>query len=820
MLPPQNFVFRKRTLFYLRITGVLFGMAGALCSGVGIGYAQDKSPVVGGFERIGRHGEASEQLAGALLITELRCTACHATETKTLTPALAPSLQSAGLQLNRSWVKRFLEDPHGTKPGTTMPSMLNAYSEEERGRIADCLAAYLQSQVVPLKEPKASGANPVEHEFWKQGSIEEGADLFHRVGCVACHEPDALRVQKGGKVSAWEQLLEDLEPEQLEEMGLAHASRSMPSIPLPDLPAKYSPKSLTLFLLDPASTRPSGRMPSLKLTPSEASHVAAYLLRSSQEVSVASEDQGNNKIDEGRKWFQQLKCSACHPLSNVDRISAKPFSRLDANAASSCIDSPGMLHPSYGMDRKQMDMVRQFLLLQPRLPEYFSDEEHRTLTLAQYNCFACHEREGLGGVAKGRTPFFETAGHVDLGDEGRLPPSLTGVERKLLPSSLTKVLTGAGDIRPYLQIRMPLYASIDAKVVAASMTLNLNKDDRPNIASVPKDESKAWIEAGQLLADTGCVQCHAFRGESLPSTVGVDLANVGKRLNEKWFREFLLNPVQLKKRTRMPTFFSKENRNLHVLEGDIEKQIGSLWFYLNRIEEAELPAKIAEARSVNFELMPKDSPIVMRTFMKDSGFHAIAIGFPNQLSMAWDAERFRIGEIWKGRFLDAKGTWFDRFSPPAEPLSGQRLVFSRGADLYRAMDGIPRPSDESYRFQGYRLDDFGNPIILYSIGQDEVEMAYVGSGDPWLQVSVSVNRKELGSDAQETPPLWMKVLESDRTIQQMEPNVWKTQDGLKLTFHATGDSVEIKQVVSQSRSYLVIQLRDAVATKLKWELQW
>ncbi|MFO0922697.1 MAG: c-type cytochrome [Pirellulales bacterium] len=795
-------------------------MAGMLGLGIDIGYAQDKGPLVGGFERIGRHGEASERLAGALLITELRCTACHASEVKTLAPALAPSLQSAGLQMNRSWVKRFLEDPHGTKPGTTMPSLLKAYSEEERSRIADCVAAYLQTQVVPLKEPKASGANPVAHEFWKQGNIEEGSELFHRVGCVACHEPDALRIQEGGKVSAWEQLLEELEPEQIEEMGLAHASRTMPSIPLPQLSAKYTPKSLTLFLLDPASTRPSGRMPLLKLTPSEASHIAAYLMKSNQGVSVASEDRDNNKIEEGRKWFQQLKCSACHPQPDADRISAKPLSRLDANAASSCIDRPSTLHPSYGMDSRQVDIVRHWLLNHSQHSKPLGDEEHRTLTLAQYNCFACHEREGLGGVAKGRTPFFETAGHVDLGDEGRLPPSLTGVERKLQPNSLTKVLTGAGDIRPYLQIRMPLYAANDAKVIAAHLTSNLEKDDRPNIAGVPEGESKVWIEAGRLLADTGCVQCHAFRGEALPSTVGVDLANVGKRLNEKWFREFLLNPVQLKKRTRMPTFFSKENRNLHVLEGDIEKQIGSLWFYLNRIEESELPAKIAEARSINFELIPKESPIVMRTFMKDSGFHAIAIGFPNQLSMAWDAERFRVGEIWKGKFLDAKGTWFDRFSPPAEPLSGQRLVFSRGADLYRAKNGVPNPSDESYRFQGYRLDDLGNPIILYSIGHDEVETSYVGSNAASLQIGVSVNRKGPSVDAKETPPLWIKVLESDHAIQHVEPNVWKTQEGLTLTFRATEDSVEIKQVMSQARTYLVVQLKDAIAKQLKWELQW
>ncbi len=44
MLPPLHFVFWKRTLFKLCITGVLLGMAGMLGLGIDIGYAQDKGP--------------------------------------------------------------------------------------------------------------------------------------------------------------------------------------------------------------------------------------------------------------------------------------------------------------------------------------------------------------------------------------------------------------------------------------------------------------------------------------------------------------------------------------------------------------------------------------------------------------------------------------------------------------------------------------------------------------------------------------------------------------------------------------------------------
>ena len=51
------------------------------------------------------------------------------------------------------------------------------------------------------------------------------------------------------------------------------------------------------------------------------------------------------------------------------------------------------------------------------------------------NCYACHRRDETGGVIRERDPFF-TANSPDLGDEGRIPPLLTGVGDKLRPEAL------------------------------------------------------------------------------------------------------------------------------------------------------------------------------------------------------------------------------------------------------------------------------------------------------------------------------------------------------------------------------------------------
>ena len=55
--------------------------------------------------------------------------------------------------------------------------------------------------------------------------------------------------------------------------------------------------------------------------------------------------------------------------------------------------------------------------------------------MLRLNCIACHQRifdgesVAWGGIGINRKPFFQTKAKVDIGDEGRFPPALTGWER-------------------------------------------------------------------------------------------------------------------------------------------------------------------------------------------------------------------------------------------------------------------------------------------------------------------------------------------------------------------------------------------------------
>jgi hypothetical protein len=58
--------------------------------------------------------------------------------------------------------------------------------------------------------------------------------------------------------------------------------------------------------------------------------------------------------------------------------------------------------------------------------------------------------------------------------------------------------------------------------------------------------------------------------------------------------------------------------------------------------------------------------------------------------------------------LDARSTWFERLSPPAEPLAEKVIGFP--------VEPCFELADQSIHFRGYRLDRAGYPSFLYQFG--------------------------------------------------------------------------------------------------------
>ena len=778
------------------------------------------TPFVAGFERFARHQEIVKIPAGRLLLSELSCTACHSTKETSLQPKRGPRLSGAGNRLRPEWVTRFLASPQTTKPGTTMPEMFAGWPKAERGRAIQAIAAFLGSRREAFPVIKASGLHPVPFEFWNKGNPESGKQLYHQVGCVACHAADADYETVKIKPSPLDQLLELLDPQELAEMGLAARARRVESIPHGDLPAKYTRQSLTFFLLDPEKTRPAGRMPSLKLQPARAADIAAYLLRvQTPTAQPETPSYSESLIQAGRRLFVELKCITCHEVSGLKDVpTAKPLADLKASSKRTCYGTAKRGLPHFSLDHTQTAAIETALDASSKSTK-IPAADRLSFRLLQLNCYACHERGNRGGVGRYRKPYFETVRHVDIGDEGRLPPPLTGVGRKLQSAWLSKVLKGTGDARPHMQIRMPQFPASAVETLPGLFVEVDHPNQQPSETEVFGNLS-GLADAGRMLLDNGCVQCHPLRGESLPGVVGVDLEGIAGRVQPEWFHDFLLDPGNLKPRTRMPTFFPKgKSQNPNVLAGDTERQIAAMWAYLKELDKQPLPEKIERVRSQDFELKPAGRPIVLRTFMKEAGTHAITVGFPQKVHFAFDAETARPAVAWRGRFLDAQGTWFSRFTPPAEPLGDDFISLPAGMPFAFLKDHKePWPKvdslNPSYRYLGYRLDAAGVPTFLYRFGPFDIEDRIAPEGETNLKRQFTIKNRKPN---QEPPPLWFRA-NVGKALNSEASQSFANDAGLTVVVGKLKNQGELRQ--SGSLGEWIIPLAVQTEQTIEVQYQW
>ena len=196
-------------------------------------------PIIPAFERFIEVEDVTDIERGTLLINELNCASCHtgAVVSWNAAPKQAPVLSEIGNRVRPEYFEKFLLDPHGTKPGTSMPDVLNGKSAAEKKRIAESIGHFLATTGKTVDTPAFAGP------------VGNGEKLFHSIGCVACHNPQNEKTKIGT------------------------------SIPLGKLSEKYTIPGLGEFLKDPLKARPSGRMPHLALNGKEAQDIASYLLR-------------------------------------------------------------------------------------------------------------------------------------------------------------------------------------------------------------------------------------------------------------------------------------------------------------------------------------------------------------------------------------------------------------------------------------------------------------------------------------------------------------------------------------------------------------
>ena len=655
----------------------------------------------------------NEVVEGWVLINELGCYQCHQGKPEMLSelPAFdAPGLESARFRLNKEFVSEWLDHPHLKQSGTRMPSLLHGLPSTQRFQITQELTDFLwqPEHLHQEEEPDTSG------------NALEGEEHFKSLGCVACHA-----------------LLDDTESD---KHSLTHVKE------------KYVTSGLFSFLRNPQEVRSSFRMPNFHLSSKEASDLTTYLMPGKLRSQSLPTD-NYSSIDSGRQWFQKLQCRQCHTLGeSMDvAVSTQPElskNRLDAGCLS---ESPQAGVPWYDLAPGERQLIRTALSHSTH-----NGEKSPSLGVEAYikalRCDACHARGSLAGPDEAYREYFTTTGD-DLEDEGRFPPHLDGVGRKMKFEALLKTIQGRLPARPYMNTRMPDYGKTHGKFLANTF---VRIDADPNEQPTPRNGQEnqvgrnMWGRALVGINGLGCIQCHPLNGHRSLGIQAMDLKHAAERLRAPWFRDYLLDPAAFRPGTRMPAFWPNGKPSIKGHGGSTERQIDSIWAYLSELDQSRLPKGMEQKD--DFKLIPKDKPIVFRTFMEQAGLHAVAVGFPESFHVAFDTKNCSWSLAWKGDFLSAESTWDDRFTPLASPLGKKLAWFPNAEAVWIGGNKNDFILNNQNTFRGYQLDADGIPTFIYQVGKsstikDRIHAVEHGitrrlqwpSGEADLQLLISSN---------------------------------------------------------------------------------
>jgi hypothetical protein len=196
-------------------------------------------------------------------------------------------------------------------------------------------------------------------------------------------------------------------------------------------------------------------------------------------------------------------------------------------------------------------------------------------------------------------------------------------------------------------------------------------------------------------------------------------------------------------------------------------QIEAIWYYLSLGTSAADPEGI---RRVDTNLHVADTTRTYRGRSSVAGFRGIAVGFPEKISYAFNAETGTLTAIWLGEFIhvDRGGQGSGGFNPSARPITlAQDVSFLQDMDkrtpwplrpvMTKEMPVNPNPlypKDLGYQFRGYYADEESIPTFMYSSGPVQIEDRSLPtrSGDHLAL------QRTLTFDSPENDTLWFRAL--------------------------------------------------------------
>jgi hypothetical protein len=178
----------------------------------------------------------------------------------------------------------------------------------------------------------------------------------------------------------------------------------------------------------------------------------------------------------------------------------------------------------------------------------------------------------------------------------------------------------------------------------------------------------------------------------------------------------------------------------------------------------------AGVQSSDAVLFVTDATRTYRGRSRVAGFRGIAVGFPEKLSYAFNAETGTLSAIWRGEFVrddrggQGSGAFHpaDKFASLAQDVSfwmlpDERAPWPLRPAMTKEAPANPDPlypKNRGYQFKGYCLDDAAIPTFLYRFGDIDIEdRSAVGTGDEKGRLL-----RKLSFSAPKAEAIWFRAL--------------------------------------------------------------
>ena len=727
---------------------------------------------------------------------------------------------------------QFLKAPHVVRPSGRMPSL--NLTEKEAGNIASYLLQKTTAEPVVRYEYFEGGwenlpdfstlkAKTTDYASQISISVAEKNELF------AIRFQSNLHIREGDKYKFWltsddaSRLLIDGE-EIIRHDGVHAASTKTEEVQLSPGPHTivveycewHGEEELSLELSSKKLERqPLNTMLSLSDSP---------------QAMLPSFEADPQLVKQGAALFQAVGCASCHQhdgLADVDTQSnliatkpaqAKALVALNGNSATGCLTGTGTT-PRFQLSTQQVDDLKAALAAVQK-PEQIALTKQQQIhsTLLTLNCYACHARDEIGGTT-GELNHVFTGTVPEMGDEARIPPTLTNVGDKLQESWMTKVLNEGAKNRPYMKTRMPRFGKNNVGDLVKQFA---NLDQRTEIEAVKYEEPehRILVAGRHMVGDQAlsCIKCHSFGKYKATGIQSLDMTAMTSRLRRDWFHRYLVNPQEYRRGTRMPAAWPRGKSILpNVLDSNTPQQIQAIWDYLEQGDKAAIPTGLEKKAIV---LKPTQRPIIYRNFIQGLSPRGIAVGHPEKVHYAWDAHDMNLKLIWHNQFIDASKHWVGRGPGFQSPL---------GDHVMNLVGGIPLASLESldiewpkknareagFQFIGYNLNEQGQPTFKYSMnGVDVTDLTVPLPAEPDSKlnrtITLSVNDRSKVPDN-----LYFRIAVGN--------NLERSEGGVRVdsvNFNLTTSQKAVLRTVGSQELLTPIQFDSSGKATITYQMSW